>query len=126
VNRTRGAAYRDALVGAFTDAEGTLISGGTGQGVSSLAADVSSAVESVRSVGYLPAALPEGVEEDARYDELRRSDGDAFGPAEPLAYWRDLIDEGCARSTSASQRSAEGASRPSRFGSRWRSGRTWR
>ncbi|MDP9301015.1 MAG: hypothetical protein M3P43_09020 [Actinomycetota bacterium] len=44
----RIAAYRDALVGAFTDAEGTLISGGTGQGVSSLAADVSSAVESVR------------------------------------------------------------------------------
>jgi hypothetical protein len=79
-------------VGAFADAEGTLISGGTAQGVSTLAADVSSTVHTVRSVGYLPAALPDGVAEDDRYGELRRSDGEGFSPSEPLAYWRDLID----------------------------------
>jgi hypothetical protein len=90
----RIAAYREALVGAFADAEGTLISGGTAQGVSTLAADVSSTVHTVRSVGYLPAALPDGVAEDGRYDELRRGEGEGFSPAEPLAYWRDLIDVG--------------------------------
>lgn len=57
-----------ALIGAFADAEATLISGGTAQGVSTLAADVSSTVHTVRSVGYLPAALPDGVAEDDRCD----------------------------------------------------------
>jgi class 3 adenylate cyclase/tetratricopeptide (TPR) repeat protein len=89
----RIAAYREALVGAFEGAVGTVISGGTGQGVSALAADVSSAVEGVRAVGYLPATLPEDVEADDRYDELRRTEGAAFAAREPLAYWRDMLDE---------------------------------
>jgi hypothetical protein len=91
-------AYRDALVGAFEGTEGILISDGTAQGVSALAADVSRAIEAVRSVGYLPSTLPQGVAVDERYDELRRTDGSTFGAREPLAYWRDLLNEGVAPS----------------------------
>ena len=87
-------AYREALVAAFADAEGTLISGGTAQGVSALAADVSSSVQGVRSVGYLPVTLPLDVLADERYDELRRTEGTSFGAREPLDYWRSLLDEG--------------------------------
>jgi class 3 adenylate cyclase/tetratricopeptide (TPR) repeat protein len=89
-------AYRNALVAAFEGARGTLISGGTAQGVSALAADVSRAVAGVRSVGYLPSSLPADVASDERYDELRRTEGTRFGAREPLAYWRDLLDDGVA------------------------------
>jgi class 3 adenylate cyclase/tetratricopeptide (TPR) repeat protein len=87
-------AYRTALVEAFRDAEGTLVSGGTAQGVSALAADVSAAVPRVRSVGYLPSQLPEDVSPDDRYGELRMTEGDRFSPLEPIVYWRDLLDAG--------------------------------
>jgi hypothetical protein len=91
-------AYRDELIAAFDGNSGTMVSGGTAQGVSALAADVSTAVAAIRSVGYLPAALPRDVVADERYDELRPTDGATFGPAEPLAYWRDLLDEHVAAS----------------------------
>ena len=90
----RVVAHRDTLVTSLTGVEGRLISGGTGQGVSALAADVASALAGVTSAGYLPAELPEGVVEDPRYDELHRTTATAFGAAEPLAYWRDLLDAG--------------------------------
>jgi hypothetical protein len=90
----RIAAYRGALVGGFEGARGLLVSGGTAQGVSALAGDVTSAVEGVRAVGYLPSGLPEDVDPDERYEELRRTAGHRFSPLEPLTYWRDLLDEG--------------------------------
>jgi class 3 adenylate cyclase len=89
-------AYRAALLEAFVGAEGTLVSGGTAQGVSALAADVSGAVDGVRSVGYLPSRLPENVMPDEQYDELRPTDGERFSALEPLAYWRDLLKAGVA------------------------------
>jgi class 3 adenylate cyclase len=90
----RIAAYREALMGALVGARGTLVSGGTAQGVSALAGDVSSALEGIRAVGYLPSSLPEDVDEDTRYDELRRTGGERFSPLEPVSYWRDLLDQG--------------------------------
>jgi hypothetical protein len=90
----RIAAYRDALIEAFDGAEGILVSGGTAQGVSALAADVSAAIEGIRSIGYLPSTLPRDVTEDARYDELVRTDGERFSASEPLTYWRALLDDG--------------------------------
>jgi tetratricopeptide (TPR) repeat protein len=90
----RVATYREALVSALTHVDGTLISGGTAQGVSALAADVSSAVKGIRSVGYLPSTLPPEVAADERYDELRSTQGTGFSAAEPLGYWRDLLDDG--------------------------------
>jgi class 3 adenylate cyclase len=92
--QARIATYREALVRALDGAEGTLVSGGTAQGVSALAGDVASAVEGIRAVGYLPSSLPEDVEEDERYEELRRTGGERFSPLEPLTYWRDLLDAG--------------------------------
>ncbi len=90
--KDRIVAYREALARALHGAAGTLISGGTAQGVSALASDVSNAVAGIRSVGYLPSSLPEDVQEDRRYDELRRTEGELFSPLEPLTYWRDLFD----------------------------------
>jgi class 3 adenylate cyclase/tetratricopeptide (TPR) repeat protein len=90
----RIAAYREALMGALDGAKGLLISGGTAQGVSALAADVSAAHDGIRSIGYLPSTLPKDVDADERYDELRRTSGDRFSPLEPVTYWRDLLDQG--------------------------------
>jgi class 3 adenylate cyclase len=90
----RIAAYREALVGALDGAHGVLVSGGTAQGVSALAGDVSSDVEKVRAVGYLPSSLPQDVHVDERYDELRRTKSERFSPLEPLTYWHDLLGEG--------------------------------
>ena len=90
----RIAVYREALIDAFGGADGILISGGTAQGVSALAADVSAAVEGIRAVGYVPSRLPENVTEDDRYDELVRTGGERFSPREPLAYWRGLLEDG--------------------------------
>ncbi len=90
----RIAAYREALVRALDGAKGVLLSGGTAQGVSALAGDVSTGVGGIRAVGYLPSRLPEDVNEDERYDDLRRTDGERFSPLEPLTYWRDLLEEG--------------------------------
>jgi tetratricopeptide (TPR) repeat protein len=84
--------YRGPLLAAFEGASGPLISGGTAQGVSALAADVSDAVKGIRSIGYLPSKLPDDVVADERYDELLRTSGESFGAREPLAYWSDLLD----------------------------------
>jgi hypothetical protein len=50
----------------------------------------------VRSIGYLPALLSPEFAVDERYSEIRRTDGEGFGPAEPLAYWGDLLAAGVA------------------------------
>ena len=96
--RGRIGAHREALIEAFEGAEGVLVSGGTAQGVSALAADVSAAVDGVRAVGYLPSSLPANVTEDDRYDDLVRTGGERFSPLEPLTYWRALLDDGIAAS----------------------------
>ena len=90
----RIAAYREALLGALEGAEGLLVSGGTAQGVSALAADASAVHQAVRAIGYLPSTLPDDVDADNRYDDLRRTAGDRFSPLEPLTYWRDVLDMG--------------------------------
>jgi tetratricopeptide (TPR) repeat protein len=90
----RIAAYREALVRALDGARGLLVSGGTAQGVSALAGDVTTAHDKIRAIGYLPSGLPDDVDADERYDELRRTTADRFSPLEPLTYWRDLLDRG--------------------------------
>jgi tetratricopeptide (TPR) repeat protein len=90
--RAHGEALRVALRGFG----GTLISGGTTQGVAALAGDVAAAI-GARSIGYLPSELPTGVRADtdaARYSELRITGGVDFSPLEPLAYWTDLVADG--------------------------------
>ena len=104
--RGRIGAHREALIEAFEGAEGVLVSGGTAQGVSALAADVSAAVDGLRAVGYLPSSLPVDVTEDDRYDDLVRTGGERFSPLEPLTYWRALLDDGMLPAKSVLSRSA--------------------
>ena len=87
-------AWLGPLVAALPAPSGTVISGGTAQGVSALAAAVAAAAPGWSSVGYVPATLPPGIVVDARYDRLRRTDADDFGLTEPLAYWTDLHADG--------------------------------
>ncbi|MDP9334238.1 MAG: serine/threonine-protein kinase [Actinomycetota bacterium] len=86
----RSAAIRDALEG-FA---GTLVAGGTTTGVSALVGELTCGLPDARSIGYVPAVLPPDVAIDVRYSAIRRTDGDRFGPTEPLAYWADLLAAG--------------------------------
>jgi SLOG in TRPM, prokaryote len=81
-------------VDAFADFEGTVISGGTKQGVAGIVGDVAAAHPSVRAIGYAPAALPPGAATDPRYAEVRRTPGDRFTAAEPFRAWVDLLTAG--------------------------------
>ena len=83
--------YRGSLLRALESSEGTLISGGTTQGVSSLAGDLAGAVPGIRTVGYLPRTIPTGVTLDPRYAETRRTDGADFSILEALRYWCDVV-----------------------------------
>jgi class 3 adenylate cyclase/tetratricopeptide (TPR) repeat protein len=91
----KSADHRATMLEAFRDFRGTIISGGTTRGVSGLAGDIGERYPAaVHTVGYLPRTLPVETELDSRYRELRRTAGASFSPIEPLAYWRDLLDEG--------------------------------
>ena len=91
--RMRGyaAVVREAMMGW----EGTIVSGGTRQGVSALAGDLGET--GARVIGYLPTVVPDDVAVDddpRRYAELRRSDGASFGAREPIRYWSDVVASG--------------------------------
>ena len=87
------AAVHDGLASTVTG--GTIVSGGTRQGVGALAGTLAEATRA-RVVGYVPAVFSAGVELDDRYTELRRTDGTDFGASEPLQYWADIIAAGIA------------------------------
>jgi predicted ATPase/class 3 adenylate cyclase len=91
-------AWLAPLAAALPSSGGTMISGGTCQGVSALAAALAADLPGWRSIGYLPVALPDGVSANDGYDELRRTAADDFGLTEPLAYWTDLHATGIAAS----------------------------
>jgi len=89
--------FRELLVAAFDGFAGTILSGGTREGVSGLVGDVKEAYpDRIRAIGYLPGSgLPPDATPDAeRYDELRLTDGVGFSPLEPLANWIDLVASG--------------------------------
>lgn len=97
--------YRDLLVEAFKDFEGTVVCGGTTQGISGLAGDVRQQYgRRLRLVGYIPQHVPHDATVDRdndRYDELRATDAKGFGPLErgftplePLQSWLDILAAG--------------------------------
>ena len=86
--------WLEPLASSLPAGGGTLVSGGTAQGVSALAAALASRSEGWTSCGYLPAELPDGVVADATYDELRRSDTSSFSLSDAIGYWRDLLTAG--------------------------------
>jgi ppGpp synthetase/RelA/SpoT-type nucleotidyltranferase len=77
---------------------GTIISGGTQQGVAGLVGELGAASGgAIRTIGYLPKIMPADntATRDNRYDELRLSrDSDGFSPLEPLQSWADLLTSG--------------------------------
>ena len=88
--------YGELMLEAFRDFRGTVISGGTEQGVSGLVGAVTEAYPGrVHSIGYLPASgLPPDAVPDRRYSEIRRTDNAGFSPLEPLQNWIDLLLSG--------------------------------
>ncbi len=92
------ASYRELLEETLADFSGTLISGGTEQGISGLVGGIGKASKGrIRTLGYIPASLPtdQTATIDRRYTELRRTDGEgAFSALEPLQNWIDLLASG--------------------------------
>lgn len=87
--------YRDLMMTAFKDYQGTVISGGTTQGISGLAGDLAEKYRpSIRVIGYLPKLIPAEATVDKRYHEIRRTAGSGFGPSEPLQNWTDILSAG--------------------------------
>jgi ppGpp synthetase/RelA/SpoT-type nucleotidyltranferase len=89
---TEMAAFAGLLEAGFEGFDGTVISGGTTQGISGLVGDVGRAAgDRLRTVGYLPGLIPSDASPDTDYDELRRTPGHGFSPLEPLQNWIDIV-----------------------------------
>jgi ppGpp synthetase/RelA/SpoT-type nucleotidyltranferase len=90
--------YRDLLLDGFRDFRGTVISGGTTQGIPGFVGEIGAAYRGrVHTVGYLPAFVPSDATVDrdpGRYHELRYTDGHGFTALEPLQNWIDLMAAG--------------------------------
>jgi ppGpp synthetase/RelA/SpoT-type nucleotidyltranferase len=79
--------YESLLKYALNNFEGTLISGGTSDGISGLVGKIGKIYsDNIHSIGYIPSDLSE----DENYKEIRRTEGSNFSPLEPLQYWIDL------------------------------------
>lgn len=90
--------YKGLLIEAFRGFRGTIISGGTTQGVSGLVGDLSERYsEAIHTIGYLPRMIPADATVDKvplRYKEIRYTEGNGFTPLEPLQNWIDIIYSG--------------------------------
>lgn len=90
--------YSALLRVALSNFRGTVISGGTTQGISALTGDAAQAFQGqFRTIGYLPDLIPGDAARDTdptRYAEIRRTDGQGFTPLEPLQGWIDLLASG--------------------------------
>ncbi|HBO43517.1 MAG TPA: hypothetical protein DD670_06220, partial [Planctomycetaceae bacterium] len=87
--------YRQLLIEGFKDFTGTILSGGTTQGIPRLVGDVRQHYGNhIHAIGYTPHMVPADATIDwdtNRYDEIRRTDGSGFSPLEPLQNWIDLV-----------------------------------
>jgi len=87
--------YADLLAHGFTDFAGTILSGGTIEGVSGIVGDIGRASEGrIRTIGYLPGQIPSDATPDPDYGEIRKTGGHEFSPLEPLQNWVDLVASG--------------------------------
>ncbi len=83
--------YRDLLHQSLQDFQGTIISGGTTDGVSGLVGELQDAIKGeIQLLSYLPSKLPEGVEIHPNY-KIYQLQSNNFSPLEPLQNWIDLI-----------------------------------
>ena len=86
--------YRDMLVRGFAEYCGTVISGGTREGVSGFVGDAAEQNPRLRAVSHLPRLLPLDASLDPRYAEVRPIDDAGFTPMGPLQVWTDIIASG--------------------------------
>ncbi len=90
--------YGTLLSQAFAGFEGTIISGGTTQGISGVVGELAANSHGrIRAIGYLPSSMPTdgtATRDDVRYT-LRRTDGGVgFTAREPIQSWLDLLAAG--------------------------------
>jgi hypothetical protein len=87
--------YRRLLLEAFRGFKGTIICGGTTAGISGVVGNIGTEYrDAIRTIGYIPRAMPEGASIDKRYSEIRYTEGNDFSALEPLQYWSDIIASG--------------------------------
>ena len=88
--------YRRLMRDAFRDFHGTIVSGGTTQGISGLVGEVGSrSAGRMRTIGYVPEDVPADGTLDDRYSEIRRMKGErTFTPLQPLQSWIDVVATG--------------------------------
>jgi ppGpp synthetase/RelA/SpoT-type nucleotidyltranferase len=90
-------AWHEVLVAALSTFSGTIVSGGTTDGIAGAVGELADGSEGrIRAVGYVPRGWATRI--DGRYAEVRRTAGDAFSIAEPLRYWTDILSSGIAAS----------------------------
>lgn len=96
--RDRMESYLPLLERAFASYRGTLISGGTVEGISGLVGALGAASGGrIHTLGYVPArfSAADSAHEDRRYAELRKTAGTTgFSALEPLQNWIDLFASG--------------------------------
>lgn len=87
--------YRRLMLEGFRDYKGTIISGGTKQGISGLVGEAGERYKgSIKTIAYLPKLIPPDATIDKRYSEIRITQGEGFSPIEPLQNWIDIIAAG--------------------------------
>jgi ppGpp synthetase/RelA/SpoT-type nucleotidyltranferase len=86
--------YGRLLRRGLADFSGTLIGGGTRQGVSGFVGDAAERNPRLHAVSYLPRLLPLDASRDERYSDVRAIDDAGFTPMGPLQAWTDLIAAG--------------------------------
>lgn len=88
-------AYRTLILGAFSEYQGTVIGGGTTNGISGLVGEAGDIYrDSIRTVGYLPGLISVDTTVDRRYSEIRETEGSGYSPFEVLQYWIDILAAG--------------------------------
>ena len=84
---------RELVIQALAGTRGTVISGGTADGVSGLLADAKLSLgDSIFAIGYSPRSHQQA----EGYDHIVTTDGDSFGLLEPVQAWFDLLAAGIA------------------------------
>jgi ppGpp synthetase/RelA/SpoT-type nucleotidyltranferase len=96
------AKHRDlrlSLTHALRDFSGTVISGGTAQGIPGMVGAIAAALRGGNRkkfglVGYVPKTRPLGVAADRHYDELVMTPSSDFSVEQPFRYWKDILASG--------------------------------
>ncbi len=87
--------YRHMLVTAFQNYHGTVISGGTREGISGLVGELGEKyAKNINTIGYLPRLVPTTARKDERYIITYETEGNDFSPIEPLQNWIDIFASG--------------------------------